>query len=601
MARYDDDPMILSESLILLPNRRSCTELKEVFLEYSKHAMLLPKIQPIGEIGDAVVVPHIEHNPPISALEQQAILTRLVWQWQQGNREVMGGHAMATTSIDQAAMLAKTLVQFLNDVEREQISLDSLETLVPEHYAEHWHITLEFLNILSQHWPIILQDMKKISPVNHRNQMMENIIQNWEVSPPSYPVIAAGSTGSIPATRALLKSISDLQQGSVILAGVDKQLDNTSWDALEPSHPQYAFKRLLEYMEYKRIDIPLWNSCEKSSDLTLRAELFTEVMRPSSTSDRWSRLNNNSTYYANAVKNISRIDAATLQEEAKIIALQMREVLETPEKTAMLVTNESGLAERVILQLQRWDIQTDHSAGRPLAMTPSAVFMRHVLDVVETCAAPIALLSLLKHPLMAAGSAPVQCRDNARFLEREVLRGVRIAGGLDDIIALLRKKTHRKTECKPLGEWLQNINELLKPLLQCYQKENCPFSVLLDAHITVCENLAATEKDTGKTRIWGNEQGQKLADMLTNIRGIADSIGEINPREYQRLLSAFAAGEVFRPRYGAHPRLSILTPIEARLQRADKVILGGLNEGNWPKETAVDPWMNQAMRTQLGG
>ena len=39
------------------------------------------------------------------------------------------------------------------------------------------------------------------------------------------------------------------------------------------------------------------------------------------------------------------------------------------------------------------------------------------------------------------------------------------------------------------------------------------------------------------------------------------------------------ATETVRPRFGKHPRLAIWGPLEARLQRADLLILGGLNEG----------------------
>ena len=55
-----------------------------------------------------------------------------------------------------------------------------------------------------------------------------------------------------------------------------------------------------------------------------------------------------------------------------------------------------------------------------------------------------------------------------------------------------------------------------------------------------------------------------------------------------------------RPTYGQHPRLSILGPLEARLLQPDLIILGGLNEGSWPPEAAIDPWMSRPMKTQFG-
>src|SRR5690606_40649772 len=54
-----------------------------------------------------------------------------------------------------------------------------------------------------------------------------------------------------------------------------------------------------------------------------------------------------------------------------------------------------------------------------------------------------------------------------------------------------------------------------------------------------------------------------------------------------------------RPRFGRHPRLFIWGPLEARLQHADRIILGGLNEGTWPGDASIDPWLNRPMRAEL--
>jgi ATP-dependent helicase/nuclease subunit B len=55
-----------------------------------------------------------------------------------------------------------------------------------------------------------------------------------------------------------------------------------------------------------------------------------------------------------------------------------------------------------------------------------------------------------------------------------------------------------------------------------------------------------------------------------------------------------------RPPYGGHPRIFIWGLLEARLQRADLVVLGGLNEGVWPSLPAPDPWLPPKVRATLG-
>ncbi|WP_293881433.1 PD-(D/E)XK nuclease family protein, partial [Sphingomonas sp.] len=60
-------------------------------------------------------------------------------------------------------------------------------------------------------------------------------------------------------------------------------------------------------------------------------------------------------------------------------------------------------------------------------------------------------------------------------------------------------------------------------------------------------------------------------------------------------------GEIaVRPPQGGHPRIAIWGLLEARLQQADLLILGGLNEGNWPASPAPDPWLAPRVRIELG-
>jgi ATP-dependent helicase/nuclease subunit B len=66
------------------------------------------------------------------------------------------------------------------------------------------------------------------------------------------------------------------------------------------------------------------------------------------------------------------------------------------------------------------------------------------------------------------------------------------------------------------------------------------------------------------------------------------------------LLTTMLATETLRPSFGRHPRLAIWGPLEARLQRADLLVLGGLNEGTWPPAVETGPWINRPMRAQLG-
>src|SRR5690606_11253814 len=105
-------------------------------------------------------------------------------------------------SFDQAAALALELGRFLDEVQTEGLSFDALETLVPEAFAGHWQKTLSFLRILTSHWPDILTSRGVIDHAARRNKLLHAQIDVWQARPPQKPVIAAGTTGTVPAVAA---------------------------------------------------------------------------------------------------------------------------------------------------------------------------------------------------------------------------------------------------------------------------------------------------------------------------------------------------------------------------------------------------------------
>ena len=121
---------------------------------------------------------------------------------------------------------------------------------------------------------------------------------------------------------------------------------------------------------------------------------------------------------------IAVIEAANAEEEALAIAVALREAVETPDKTAALVTPDRALARRVLAALARWNVPVDDSGGDALADTPAGVFARLAAEAALGGLAPVTLLALLKHPLLRLG-ADAACTRAIATLERAVLRGPR--------------------------------------------------------------------------------------------------------------------------------------------------------------------------------
>jgi ATP-dependent helicase/nuclease subunit B len=157
-----------------------------------------------------------------------------------------------------------------------------------------------------------------------------------------------------------------------------------------------------------------------------------------------------------------------------------------------------------------------------------------------------------------------------------------------------------KETLEHLSLWTRDLAQLLAPLAAAMNKPASVLTEIVGAHIAAAEALAATDTEAGAGRLWQGEDGEALAGFAAEILETGQTLPSLPGSRYPALLGALMAGRVARPRWGRHPRLFIWGPLEARLQHADVMILGGLNEGTWPPDAGSDPWMSRPMRDTLG-
>lgn len=590
MAQVGDDPIALATYRILLPTRRACRSLREAFLRIGGGApRLLPRMTPIGDVDEDDLILEIEGSiggimpdlpPAISGLRRQLILTRLVQARDPDARP------------EQCALLAQELARLIDQVATERLEFSDLPALAEEKYASHWQDILKFLEIVTESWPAILAEEGVIDPAERRNRLLAAQSELWQRQPPDFPVIAAGSTGSIPATADLLATVASLPSGTVVLPGLDQDLHEDAWRELGEGHPQSGLARLLRRLNIKREDVASWPLPDPTADRRHdRARLLSRALIPANaihtpvSNDDLSDL---------ALEGVTRIDCPDPVREAEAIALIMRESLEQPTKTAALVTPDRSLARRVAAELRRWHIDIDDSAGQPLAQTPPGVFMRLSCELLTGQFDPVTLLSLLKHPLAAGGIDSGHFRRLTRRLEKRTLRGPRPAQGWSGLMALLDDKDIE------LAAWIEQLDERTQPLTRLAAMERAPLSALVRAHVEVAENLTATNETAGAAVLWAGEAGESLSGFLAELAENADRLADLDPRTYAPLFETLMQGRAVRPKYGRHPRLNIWGPLEARLQHADIMILGGLNEGSWPLDPEPGPWMSRPMMADFG-
>ncbi|HTK79176.1 MAG TPA: double-strand break repair protein AddB [Rhizomicrobium sp.] len=601
----DSDPLSLANLTIFLPTRRAARTLSETFARVLGGAALLPSVQPLGDADEDEFLFDLSAGqltlpPAISPIRRVLLLATMVQHWDQQRRD-------GRMSFAQAVAFARPLASFLDEVETQGANLDDVQNLAEGNLAQHWDQVKEFLLLLRNHWPKLLEAERAMNPAARRNLALRAIASRLRKHPPPGLIVAAGSTGSIPATAELLSTIARLPNGLIVLPGLDTDLDEASWSNLDAGHPQFGMKQLLQRIDVLRADVA---NFEPVSRMTARERVLREVLRPAPTTDAWRAIaERGAEEIADGLRGLSLVEAAQPAEEAATIALILRESLDTPECRAALVTPDRPLARRVAAELGRWNIAIDDSAGRPLANTSPGAFLCLFAEAAAAKFAPVPLLALLKHPLAAGGQKPADFRRRVRQLDRLCLRGPRpnpgLAGIRAAITAALREahERDRRYEIERIAEvayWFQALSRILEPLGDAFANPRASISEILGAHVTAAEALASTDAERGDSSLWRGDAGEAATRFIFELEQAVDALPQIESSSYPILFRALAEERAVRPSYGPHPRLAILGPLEARLQSFDVLVLGGLNEGTWPSSTAADPWLSRPMRVQLG-
>jgi ATP-dependent helicase/nuclease subunit B len=330
------------------------------------------------------------------------------------------------------------------------------------------------------------------------------------------------------------------------------------------------------------------------------------VLRPSATVGAWQTL---APPAPEAIQDLAVEGHPDLPGEALALALRMRAALETPGRTAALVTPDRHLARRVAIELRRWGIEVDDSAGTPLDQTPPGGFLLLSARLITAGVNPVALLATLKHPLAGGGEPVAAFRQRVRELELACLRGPRLAGGFAGILVELdraRRRAHargderREQHVASLAAFVRRLDQAARPFAELAARPEVELAALLRAHLGFAEALARPPEPGASGGLWAREAGEAAAALFDELLEAAGDEQTIVPAAYPAALAQLMAARPVRTHPPKHPRLHIWGQLEARLQHADLLLLGGLNEGVWPGLVDAGPWLSAGMRATLG-
>ncbi|CAN1486905.1 COG3893 Inactivated superfamily I helicase [Rhabdaerophilaceae bacterium] len=629
------EPLAMADVILYVPTRRAGHEFARAFAQLaSPKPAIIPDIRPLAEPGDPLeqlmpdndasrLTPVIEETRrSISAEERAYMLVPAIAAWQSRlvERQRIGkeGEASSVPAQGLAAKLAlgRALGQLIDEMAIEGEPLARLATAEPadfdpSRFDDYWSMTREFLAVAARQWPQILEQHHAQDRIAQRLARIAAETKRLGREPGGRPVVVAGSTGSVKATAELMRAVARLDRGAVVLPGLDQDLDRDqaqgAWRLIGHdgsslptrfAHPQASLKRTVQVIGIGRDEVvPLGDMDARQK---ARNRFVSEALRPAETAHRWQETRSE-VPLAEALAGIMVLETADEREEARAIALLMRETLEDPAAKVALVTADRDLARRVSMELQPLGITPFDSAGQPLSASPAGVFARLFLALAQEATSANAL-AFLRHPLCDLGMVSHERVRAIDALEIFVCRTARFDPALAwterVAIALSRQPGARW----PGGQVLSADERHAVACLAASMDDLCSPFRAGEAALTLgpsLERLKSTLCAAASSDMMTSPDGLGLVELLDTMVQYG-GILRLMPSEFPALM-AQAMSQVSLPvPHLEVARASILGFLEARLVEADRLIIGGLNEGSVPPATPGDPFLNRAMRLALG-
>ncbi len=540
----------LYKAKIFLPSRRAIAIFKNELLKASgKNSLIMPKIQAIGDIDEletnlenfslnSDINERIANLKVISKYQEILILAELIKKSKEFGRG--GLNSDKTISMHQATRLAISLLEILDNIKRYSNIDENFADEYIEELSKHKQISVSFVNFIRCEYPKILANMGYITALEKRNSILETFTKNLKYANRYDIIIIAGTLGTMPHTRNLIKEILQLKNGYYFLPFIDLNY-NFDEEKENKNHHQYLVYENLKKLNIDKQQIELLGGTHKD-------------------------------FLAN--NNIKIIEAESLIEESKIIAFILRKNISENLSNA-LVTNNRNLANYVRIYLEKWGIKIDDSSGINFLDTNEGNFLLSLLNLISQKNI-ISLLALLRNKYCLTNLSTLEKNDLILKIENICRKN-----NIKNIFNL--KNFIESFNCK-------NIIEAIE-IIEKYQNSFSEKLSKIFSDVKILMQIFSNNDDIFFTDNFS--EALEILDFLAN-----DNNHNFTEIEYlAKLAEAFLSNIKIRPKYGVTSKLAILSPIEARLTNYNCYILGGLTLGSWPKEN-FSVWLNDKMKQE---
>ncbi len=600
-------PFWLSDITIIVPTQRARQSLAEAFARHPQHRGLLPDIRTFGgdEGEEEPFLPPFDVPAlPKAAtpLRRRLVLSQLVAAWAHSDA---GRQAFSTPpSAAEIFSMADSLGTVLDDLsieERTPANIAAIGEALSQELGAYWQQTLTFLDIALTAWPAYLAEAGLADPAALRGIRLDRQAAAAPHLFGNRPVIAAGSTGSIPATARLLAAIARLPRGAVVLPGLDMALTPEALaDLRDPTrnphgHPHYGLVHLLPILGVTPDGVT-----ELADGEHPRTRLINLALAPTDQTAFWAAHRLDEAALQQAITGLAVIEARTEDEEGRAIALAARAAL-AEGKSVGIVTPDRNLARRIAAELARFDIIIDDAAGAPLFHAPAGRLARQVLRLVANRWAPVDLMALLRNQAFGLGRERRTIAELADAIELALLRGQRPGQGVDGLLMALAAHTEQTssrrarrlndTERADIAAFFAELAQALTSLTTLLATPR------IDASALAVALWSAVDQIAGSLALRGRDEMAAWAEEMARLPGQGHHFAPIG---LDGVLATLMSGYEVRNREQRRQDIAIWGQLEARLMRPELMILAGLNEDVWPAAADPGPWLSRGMRIVAG-
>ena len=574
----DQPPEAMAHVTLFLNSQRM--RRRVAHLMTAEGAAFLPKLRLVTDLSPEAARLGIPASTP--SLRRRLELTQLIVRLLDGQPDLAPRAALFD--------LADSLANLMDEMQGEGVTPEHVAALDVSNHSAHWARSQAFLAILET----FFANDDAPDPQARLRRVIAGLPDLWHTTPPSGPIILAGSTGSRGTTLRLMQAIAARPEGMIVLPGYDFEQPGAVWQTMQDAltaedHPQFRFRRLFDTLNLGPDGVQAWTLAAPPNPA--RNKLVSLSLRPAPVTDQWLIEGQNLLGLVQTTEDLTLIEADSPRDEALAIALILREAVESGIKAA-LITPDRGLTRQVEAALDRWRISADDSAGRPLPLTAPGRFLRHIAALFGQKLTSEALITLMKHPLCASATARGQHLLFTRELELSLRRKGPPFPSADSLRAwAMGQKDPRAMEW---AEWI--ITSLTG--LDRLRKRN--LADHLTHHLAIAETVSKGPWGEDSGELWLKPAGIEAQRVITELQAEAHIGGTLAIHDYCNLFDAVLQRAEVREDRGVFPDLMIWGTLEARVNGADLVILGGLNDGIWPKLPAPDPWLNRKMRKDVG-